>query len=240
LSEPIAPQAGTFKARWEVTPLAADTDGLTGLSQGSAGGWSAVAAIVRFAATGQVDARNGSEYQAVSAASWNAQQTYEVRVQVDLAAHSWSAWIAPKGGTEVQLANGFAFRSEQAEVASLDHFVVGAETGSLQACSFLLGDKPAGDAGAPEGQGGAAGNPGAGGASGTAGAAGSSAAGAPGAAGTSSSNGVSDPSDAGDGGSCTVASRPASPAPSWFAFALLALVGAAAARRSRAGQWRAA
>ncbi|MFF1823424.1 hypothetical protein ACFVWG_39345 [Kribbella sp. NPDC058245] len=130
-------QSGSFAASWNVTPGTAAVDGAVGLSKGSATKWSDLAAIVRFGPDGTVDARNGSTYP-VSSVHYQAGIAYKVRVQVDVAAHTYSAWLQPPGGAEVVVAQGYQFRTEQQAVTSLDNSMVVSDGGQLQACTFTV------------------------------------------------------------------------------------------------------
>lgn len=53
-------QSGGFGATWDVTPSTATVDGAIGLAKGAASTWSDLAGIVRFGASGTVDARDGA------------------------------------------------------------------------------------------------------------------------------------------------------------------------------------
>jgi hypothetical protein len=128
---------GSFAAGWDVTPQTATVDGAVGLSKGTAGGWSDLATIVRFGADGTVDARNGASYPA-STVHYSAGVTYHVRVQVDLGTHTYSAWLKPANGTEVAIAQGYAFRTEQGSVDSIDNWVVASDGDPVQACHFTV------------------------------------------------------------------------------------------------------
>jgi hypothetical protein len=70
---------------------------------------------------------------------YTAGTTYHVRVQVDVAARIYSAWLKPAGGTEVAIAQGYHFRTEQQGVTGLDNWVVASDGDGLQACNFTVG-----------------------------------------------------------------------------------------------------
>ena len=69
LNSPFTAQAGSFTAQFDATPNGASIDGVTGLSAGAAAGYADLAAIVRFNAAGQIDARNGAAYAEIGRAS---------------------------------------------------------------------------------------------------------------------------------------------------------------------------
>jgi len=130
-------RTGSFSAGWDVTPQTAAVDGGVGLAQGSATGWRSLATTVRFAADGTVDARDGSGYP-TSTTHYTAGVTYHVRVQVDVASHTYSAWLRPAGGSEAAIAQGYHFRTEQQAASSLDNWVAASDGDPLQVCTFTV------------------------------------------------------------------------------------------------------
>jgi hypothetical protein len=128
---------GSFTAGWDVTPSTAAVDGAVGLAKGATSSWTGLAGIVRFTADGTVDARDGSTYPA-STTHYAAGVAYHVRVQVDVAAHTYSAWLRPAGGSEVAIAQGYHFRTEQQAVTGLDNWVVASDGDAIQACNFSV------------------------------------------------------------------------------------------------------
>lgn len=135
---PFAPQTGTFTAQWEATPAQANMDGITALSLGPQTTWSGLAAIVRFNTSNAIDARNGGTYTAVNNIPYVPNATYRVRMDINVPARTFSAWVTPPGGSEQIVAQNYAFRTEQQSVTSLDNFNVEAEIGSITACNFTL------------------------------------------------------------------------------------------------------
>ncbi|HYX38363.1 MAG TPA: hypothetical protein VE954_35115 [Oligoflexus sp.] len=130
-------RAGILTAQWDVTPSAAGIDAAVALSQGAASSWTGLGAIVRFNPANMIDVRNGTDYQALTAFAYKPNTRYRVRAVVDVKEHRYDVFVAPAGGSEVQLAKDYAFRSEQSSVTALDHWVVSSVgTGSLQACDF--------------------------------------------------------------------------------------------------------
>src|SRR5881394_2756000 len=65
-NQSFADQTGTFHVEFAATPSARYIDAVVGVSNGPATGWTNLAAIVRFAPNGLIDARNGSTYSYVS------------------------------------------------------------------------------------------------------------------------------------------------------------------------------
>ena len=138
LNSPFTAQTGSFTAQFDATPNGASIDGVTGLSAGAAAGYADLAAIVRFNAAGQIDARNGAAYAAASAIPYTAGTTYRFRLVVDVPSHTYAAYVTPAGGTEATIGTGYAFRTEQAAVASLANSTVYSDAGTHTVCNFAI------------------------------------------------------------------------------------------------------
>ena len=130
-------QSGTFSVDYDATPGSAAMDGVTGLSRGAASGYSSLAAAVRFNSSGRIDARNGGAYAAANTVSYAAGVSYHVRMAVNLANRTYSAWVKAPGGAEQLIASNYAFRSEQASVTALDNAAAFASSGSELVCSVV-------------------------------------------------------------------------------------------------------
>ncbi|MFW6154715.1 MAG: PKD domain-containing protein [Planctomycetota bacterium] len=122
----IDTQAGQFTFEFDAVPNNAGMDGITGMCSGVADFWSDVACIARFAEGGQIDVRNGGAYGADTALNYVAGTTYHFRMVIDVPNHTYSVYVTPDGQSEVTLATDYAFRTEQAGVTSLDHWVLNA------------------------------------------------------------------------------------------------------------------
>ncbi|UPT75130.1 MAG: fibronectin type III domain-containing protein [Elusimicrobiota bacterium] len=131
----FAPMTGSFTAEYDVTPAAGAIDGATGLSNGLAGAYSALAAAVRFNTSGRVDARNGSAYAAAAAYPYTAGMQYHVRLVVDLAARVYSAYVRQGTGPETLIGSRFAFRTEQAAATALSNVGLYASSGAETVCA---------------------------------------------------------------------------------------------------------
>jgi len=134
----LAAQTGAFEARFDATPNTANMDGVVGLSNGPAAAWTDLAAIVRFNATGAIDARNGGAYAAAAAIPYTAGTAYHFRLDVNLPAHTYDIYVTPAGSTERLLGGGFAFRTEQAAVSVLNNLGVDADVGSEAVCNLAV------------------------------------------------------------------------------------------------------
>lgn len=115
-----ASQNGTFTVTFSATPSISPIDAVVGLSLGDATGYSGMATIARFNSSGNIDARNGSAYQAASTISYSASTAYSFRMVVNVPAHTYSLYVTPSGGSEQTVGTDFSFRSEQSGVAAVD------------------------------------------------------------------------------------------------------------------------
>jgi hypothetical protein len=112
-------QSGGFSATFTATPSASPTDGVIGLSAAAASAYADLAVIIRFNASGMIDARNGGVYQAAASIPYSPNTSYAFRLVVNMSAHTYSAYVTPAGGAEQTICLNHAFRTEQGGVASL-------------------------------------------------------------------------------------------------------------------------
>jgi len=131
----FASQSTSFTAEMDAT---AASDAAVGLSLGAQTAWSGLATIVRFNTTGTIDARNGGAYAATATVSYTAGTSYHVRFVVNVATHTYAAYVRPSGGSETQIASAYGFRTEQATVTSLNNWVAATDGGALTVCNFVL------------------------------------------------------------------------------------------------------
>jgi hypothetical protein len=132
----VSPQAGTFTAEIDATPLAAGTDAGVGLSNGSQTTFAGLACTARFNSNGKIDARNGGVYAAASTIPYSANTTYHFRFVVNVPAHTYSVYVTPSGASEQIVGVNYAFRTEQASVSSLSNWSLFSDVGSMQVCGF--------------------------------------------------------------------------------------------------------
>ncbi len=133
------PQAetGTFRLAFDATPSSTGIDGVVGLSSGPAGDYSNLAAIVRFNATGTIDARNGAAYTAATAITYSAGTAYHFILDVNLPAHTYNASVVVNGAPQV-IGTNLAFRSEQAGVSSVSNIAAITTLGSQTICNVVV------------------------------------------------------------------------------------------------------
>ncbi|MGE3543535.1 MAG: Ig-like domain-containing protein [Kofleriaceae bacterium] len=154
MTSSIASQTARFTVELDATPSSASSDSAFGLSRGAATGWGNLAAIVRFNATGRIDARNGSGYAAATAVTYSAGKTYHVRMTVDVSTHKYSVFVRQGSGAEQTIASQYAFRSEQATVGSLDRTAIRVDgSGTLAICGLTLEGDDDGGSGSGSGSG---------------------------------------------------------------------------------------
>lgn len=142
-------QSGTFTAEFDATPSLARMDGVTGLTNGAASSYSALAAAVRFNTAGTIDARNGATYSASAAIPYSAGLTYRFRLVVNVPARTYSAYVRQGTNAERLIGGNFAFRTEQKNAVALSSLGLLATTGSEQVCGLTAAGAPPADTTAP-------------------------------------------------------------------------------------------
>ena len=136
-------QTGTFTFQGDVTPAGDGTttpteNGLFALSNGAATTLQGLATIALFDTDGVIRVRNGGAYGNTSAVSYIAGRTYHVRMVVNISTHTYDVYVTPSGGSEVQIASAYAFRTEQSSVAQLDHWDLVAEGNSIRVSNVMV------------------------------------------------------------------------------------------------------
>lgn len=133
-------QTGRFHVRVQATPSANNIDAVIGISKGAASKWTQLAAIVRFAPNGILDVRRGGAYAADVHYPYQASRTYYFRIDIDVAARAYTVWVKESPSASYSLlARDYPFRTEQANVTSLDAAAVYLEPsrpGSLEVCDL--------------------------------------------------------------------------------------------------------
>jgi hypothetical protein len=100
------------------------------------------AATVRFnSANGHIEARSGANYPATSL-TWTAGLTYRVRFVVNMASHTYAAYVTPPGGSEQTIGTSLAFRSNYASATSLNNVRGAVDGGSIEVCPVSLPGAP--------------------------------------------------------------------------------------------------
>jgi len=100
------------------------------------------AATVRFnSANGHIEARSGANYPATSL-TWTAGLTYRIRFLVNMASHTYAAYVTPPGGSEQTIGTSLAFRSNYASATSLNNVRGAVDGGSIEVCPVSLPGAP--------------------------------------------------------------------------------------------------
>jgi regulation of enolase protein 1 (concanavalin A-like superfamily) len=132
-------QSGTFTATFDATPSISPISSAVGLSLGAQTSFTGFANLVIFTTTGEIQARNGSTYAALSSIPYAAGVTYHFRLAVDVPSHTYSIFVTAPGGSEQTVGSNYDFRTEQNTVPSLDNWGALSNTspgGTLSVCSF--------------------------------------------------------------------------------------------------------
>jgi hypothetical protein len=121
-------------------PAGGAVDAVAGLSNGPAAAFTDLGPIVRLAPDGFVDARNGGAYQRDAALEYMVypyDRLVWIHMDVDVPNHTYSVWAHHDGADDtVQIANNYAFRTEQAGLAHIDTIgrYIDSSNGLLDVC----------------------------------------------------------------------------------------------------------
>jgi unsaturated chondroitin disaccharide hydrolase len=117
---------GVQVAEFDVTPLNHPLDSVIGYADSSTQvtAFSQLSMLIRMNASGFFDVRNGATYAATQPVPYKALSTYHVRMVTDLGSGTYSVWVTPPGGTELLLADRFAFRTGAALIDDLGKVVL--------------------------------------------------------------------------------------------------------------------
>jgi hypothetical protein len=137
------PRTGIFTAWFSATPSIAPTNSVVGLSDGDVGPGSGDTPLhnlhqilIRFGASGALDARNGATYSADTVIRYQAIQ-YDFRVVVDLPNKKYAAYVSWNGQPEVTIGTNFAYRESAAVPTKFDHWAVQAVSAKTTVCGFI-------------------------------------------------------------------------------------------------------
>jgi hypothetical protein len=128
----ISSQARLFHITFDSTATAS-MDGVTGLSHGPATDYTGNAVAVRFNTAGVIDMRNAGTYAALNSIPYTAGTVYHFALDVNIPAHTYSASV-----NGAVIGTNFAFRTEQAAVASLDTINLNAAAGTHTVCNVQV------------------------------------------------------------------------------------------------------
>ena len=137
-NQTISPQSSVFTVKFDTIPTTNNIDALSALSALPVNTFTDGAAIIRFNSSGAFDVRNGNTYAADMVVPYSAGKTYHIRMTVNVLKHVYNVYVTPPGMSEVILANGYAFRTEQATVTILNNLGIFAGIGSHQVLNFTV------------------------------------------------------------------------------------------------------
>jgi unsaturated chondroitin disaccharide hydrolase len=104
---------GVRTIEFDINPRAATQDATVGYTDSATEvtGYGSLNLTVRMNTSGYFDVRNGAGYAALTRVPYASGQTYRVRIVADLGAQRYSVWVRPPGGSEIQIARDYAFRT---------------------------------------------------------------------------------------------------------------------------------
>lgn len=108
-----------FSFRFDATPHSASVDGVTGLSRTTATAYPDLAVALRFSTAGLIEGRDGGTYRALNTLRYQPGSTYRMHVTVDFENRTYSATVTPPGGSPIEIARDFSFRTEQIAVEAI-------------------------------------------------------------------------------------------------------------------------
>ena len=131
-------QAGTFTAEWDSTPSTSLNNSNIGLSLGAQTAFTGFAVAARFNPSGDIDARNGGAFVAVSTIPYVAGTSYHFRAVVNVPANTYSIYVTPAGQSEITIGTNYSFRTEQLGITSIDHWDATSEVGTITLCNMVV------------------------------------------------------------------------------------------------------
>ncbi|MDC0707447.1 glycoside hydrolase family 88 protein [Stigmatella sp. ncwal1] len=118
--------SGIRSVEFDVTPLDDSIDGVIGYADSatSVTAYSQLSMLVRLNPNGWFDVFNGTGYAAANTLLYVAHTPYHVRISADLDARQYSVWVRPLGGSEILLADRYAFRATAPPIDDLGKAVL--------------------------------------------------------------------------------------------------------------------
>jgi hypothetical protein len=129
-------QTSSFRIQFDITPVDAIEDGVTGLSATPGASYNDLAAAVRFNLTGTIDARNGGSFVAATAIPYTAGTAYHFILDINVGTHTYNAYVM-LGSVQTAIGTNLAFRAQQASVSSLAYLNGFTVTGSDAICNAV-------------------------------------------------------------------------------------------------------
>jgi hypothetical protein len=114
-------QSGTFTATFDASPSLSPSNAVIALSKGTQTAYTGLACIARFNTSADIDAYNGTTYQAAAVIPFSANFTYHFRMVVNVPANTYSVYVTPPSSSELLVGLNYKFRTA---VTSLDTWTI--------------------------------------------------------------------------------------------------------------------
>ena len=131
-------QSSQFVVTYSATPSHAAMNGVVGFSVNAASSLANLPVIVRFSSAGVIDVRNGGSFSAATSYPYKAGTQYAFQLAVNPATKRYSVFVTAPGGTQVQLASNYAFRSNQSGTSSLNSWATYSKGGTETVCNMTI------------------------------------------------------------------------------------------------------
>jgi len=157
-STEFTPQTGTFTVEFDAIPGSSDMDGITGLSNGDATGYSDSFVTVWFNWDGEIEAwdntannpfsANPGWYSSDNNITYTAGNTYHFKIVVDVPSETFSAYVTPPGKGEQIIGTNRTFRDNLPAPDQFDHWHmyagggINSSTATHEVCNFTLSTVP--------------------------------------------------------------------------------------------------
>jgi chitodextrinase len=150
VAQPFATQSGNFTVSFDDTPNATNMDGHSGLSGSSSiTSPSKLAVLIHYNPAGYIEAfdghiassldtiKNGGAYTSITKVPYQAGKIYHIRFVVNTAGGTYSTYITPPGGNEIQIASNYGFRVTGI-VSSFNNINMSSDTASHTVCNVTI------------------------------------------------------------------------------------------------------
>ena len=140
VSMPSTPGSSGFTATFDATPSSAGIDAAFGLLSAAPGTNATLTGLIHFNAAGAIEVRDGNAF-AASNTRYAAGDIYRFRLVGNLPAATYSVFVTPPGGTEIQLGTNLQMPSDLRGITALNGWGMltnSPEGAVLGVCRFSL------------------------------------------------------------------------------------------------------
>jgi len=128
-------ERGEFEAEFKVFARSNSIDGVIGLGNEPANAYTDFAILVRLNQKGYFDVRNGDTYMKTAVVRYEANVSQVVRIKGNMDTKTYSVFVRPTPNSkEVQIADNYKFRTEQANITKLNSWNYVSGVGTLKFC----------------------------------------------------------------------------------------------------------